>query len=139
MSCENPPLSQLRIPAELIGSKYQLVQSMVNLPLGSLRTNSFGSLSRGFEPGSSTFKSKLWPLSLAMLPPIYCYISPNHFLMFAVVLLYLIHQKRLLGPGTYNIKDSIQLNAEKPCSRRGVCETREVRFRGAATVSLNIL
>lgn len=39
---------------------------------------------------------------------------------------------RLLGPGTYNIKDSIQLNTEKPHSTRGVCETREARFRGAA-------
>ena len=29
----------------------------MNLPLGSPRTNTFSSLSRGFEPGSSVFKS----------------------------------------------------------------------------------
>ena len=48
---------------------------------------------------------------------------------------FLLTQKRLLGPGTYNIKDSIHLNAEKPHSTRGVCETREARFKGTATVS----
>ncbi|KAK3732613.1 hypothetical protein QZH41_016085, partial [Actinostola sp. cb2023] len=35
---------------------------------------------------------------------------------------------RLLGPGTYNIKDFIEVSSEKPSSTRGVCETRAERF-----------
>ena len=50
------PFSQLRIPtgrSKPIG----YLQSVVNLPLVSPRTNPFSSPSRGFEPGSSVFKS----------------------------------------------------------------------------------
>ena len=43
---------------QLVGGKpVGYLQSMVNLPLGSPRTNSFSSPSRGFVPGSSAFKS----------------------------------------------------------------------------------
>ena len=44
-------------------------------------------------------------------------------------------QKRMLGPGAYNIKDFIQAMAEKPGSTRGVCETKAVRFDAATAVS----
>ncbi|NXN09085.1 LEXM protein, partial [Indicator maculatus] len=36
-------------------------------------------------------------------------------------------QQERLGPGTYNIKDFLQ--ETRPCSLRGICETREPRFR----------
>ena len=50
------PLSQLR--TQLVGGKpVGYLQSMVSLSLVSLRTNSFSSPGRGFEPGSSVFKS----------------------------------------------------------------------------------
>ncbi|NXG49493.1 LEXM protein, partial [Psilopogon haemacephalus] len=37
-------------------------------------------------------------------------------------------QQERLGPGTYNIKDFLQ--ETRPCSLRGICDTREPRFRG---------
>ncbi|XP_046845613.1 lymphocyte expansion molecule-like [Xenia sp. Carnegie-2017] len=37
-------------------------------------------------------------------------------------------QKKLLGPGTYEIKDFSELLDSKPGSVRGICETRERRF-----------
>ncbi|NXL62575.1 LEXM protein, partial [Chordeiles acutipennis] len=36
-------------------------------------------------------------------------------------------QQARLGPGTYNIKDFLQ--ETRPCSLRGICDTREQRFR----------
>ncbi|XP_051481055.1 lymphocyte expansion molecule [Apus apus] len=36
-------------------------------------------------------------------------------------------QQQKLGPGTYNIKDFLQ--ETRPCSLRGICDTREQRFR----------
>ncbi|NXS61416.1 LEXM protein, partial [Brachypteracias leptosomus] len=36
-------------------------------------------------------------------------------------------QQKKLGPGTYNIKDFLQ--ETRPCSLRGICATREQRFR----------
>ncbi|KAM9239237.1 LOW QUALITY PROTEIN: ciliary microtubule-associated protein 2 [Leptosomus discolor] len=41
---------------------------------------------------------------------------------------HLLGQERL-GPGTYNIKDFLQ--ASRPSSLRGICDTREPRFRDA--------
>ncbi|XP_032230603.2 lymphocyte expansion molecule isoform X2 [Nematostella vectensis] len=41
------------------------------------------------------------------------------------------YQKRMLGPGTYNIKDFMELMAEKPRSTRGECETRAARFESS--------
>ena len=53
--------------AVLVGGKpVGYLQSVVNLPLGSPRTNPFSSPSRGFEPGSSVFKS------LALIPEPRC-------------------------------------------------------------------
>jgi len=37
-------------------------------------------------------------------------------------------QKKLLGPGTYNIPDFIDHVGRKPCSTRGICETKAPRF-----------
>ncbi|XP_054067954.1 lymphocyte expansion molecule [Rissa tridactyla] len=37
------------------------------------------------------------------------------------------HQQERLGPGTYNIRDFLQ--ETRPCSLRGICDTREQRFR----------
>ncbi|NXP07409.1 LEXM protein, partial [Thinocorus orbignyianus] len=36
-------------------------------------------------------------------------------------------QRERLGPGTYNIRDFLQ--ETRPCSLRGICDTREQRFR----------
>ncbi|XP_070563027.1 ciliary microtubule-associated protein 2-like [Ptychodera flava] len=41
-------------------------------------------------------------------------------------------QQRNLGPGSYNIKDFMQSADEKPRSTRGICETRDRRFRSVA-------
>ena len=49
---KNPPLSQLRIPTGRGHTSW-----LLELPLESPRTNSFSCPSRGFEPGSSAFKS----------------------------------------------------------------------------------
>ncbi|XP_061860343.1 ciliary microtubule-associated protein 2 [Colius striatus] len=38
-------------------------------------------------------------------------------------------QEERLGPGTYNIRDFLQ--ETRPCSLRGICDTREQRFRDA--------
>ena len=46
--------------SELVGGKpVGYLQSVVNLPLGSPRTNSFSSPSRGFEPGSPNSNPQL--------------------------------------------------------------------------------
>ncbi|NXX02828.1 LEXM protein, partial [Larus smithsonianus] len=37
------------------------------------------------------------------------------------------HQQEQLGPGTYNIRNFLQ--ETRPCSLRGICDTREQRFR----------
>ncbi|XP_077981142.1 ciliary microtubule-associated protein 2-like [Glandiceps talaboti] len=42
-------------------------------------------------------------------------------------------QQRNLGPGSYNIKDFVDASDEKPRSTRGICETRDRRFRSVAT------
>ncbi|NXK26729.1 LEXM protein, partial [Arenaria interpres] len=39
----------------------------------------------------------------------------------------LLPQQERLGPGTYNIRDFLQ--ETRPCSLRGICDTREQRFR----------
>ncbi|NXN32038.1 LEXM protein, partial [Nycticryphes semicollaris] len=39
----------------------------------------------------------------------------------------LLPQHERLGPGTYNIRDFLQ--ETRPCSLRGICDTREQRFR----------
>ncbi|NXJ62067.1 LEXM protein, partial [Rostratula benghalensis] len=39
----------------------------------------------------------------------------------------LLPQQERLGPGTYNIRDFLQ--ETRPCSLRGICDTREPRFR----------
>ena len=44
-------------------------------------------------------------------------------------------QKKLLGPGTYEIKDFVELLDSKPGSVRGVCETRDRRFSTVGKVS----
>ncbi|NWW42350.1 LEXM protein, partial [Pedionomus torquatus] len=41
----------------------------------------------------------------------------------------LLLQQDRLGPGTYNIRDFLQ--ETRPCSLRGICNTREQRFRDA--------
>ena len=41
--------------------------------------------------------------------------------------------KRKLGPGSYEIKDFLEVADEKPCSTRGIIQTREVRFREKLT------
>lgn len=38
-------------------------------------------------------------------------------------------QKRLLGPGSYNIPDFLHLQNIKPGSTRGVCSTKAIRFK----------
>ncbi|XP_006825739.1 ciliary microtubule-associated protein 2-like [Saccoglossus kowalevskii] len=38
-------------------------------------------------------------------------------------------QQRNLGPGSYSIKDFVQVIDERPHSLRGICETRDRRFR----------
>ncbi|XP_065069695.1 ciliary microtubule-associated protein 2-like [Rhopilema esculentum] len=38
-------------------------------------------------------------------------------------------QKRLLGPGSYNIPDSMQWVEKKPGSTHGICSTRATRFK----------
>ncbi|KAM9283138.1 ciliary microtubule-associated protein 2 [Morus bassanus] len=40
------------------------------------------------------------------------------------------HQQERLGPGTYNIRDFLQ--ETRPSSLRGICDTREQRFRDAS-------
>ncbi|XP_071800105.1 ciliary microtubule-associated protein 2-like [Asterias amurensis] len=40
---------------------------------------------------------------------------------------------RNLGPGTYNIKDFLEAMDKQPRSTRGICQTKERRFRGTAT------
>ncbi|XP_071984097.1 ciliary microtubule-associated protein 2 isoform X2 [Engystomops pustulosus] len=37
--------------------------------------------------------------------------------------------KQSMGPGRYNTKSFVELMEEKPCSLRGVCSTRDVRFK----------
>ncbi|XP_027428377.1 lymphocyte expansion molecule isoform X2 [Zalophus californianus] len=39
-------------------------------------------------------------------------------------------QKEKLGPGSYNLKDFLELLKEKPCSTRGLLSSGEIRFRG---------
>lgn len=39
----------------------------------------------------------------------------------------LLLQREKLGPGTYNIRDFLQ--ETRPSSLRGICDTREQRFR----------
>lgn len=41
--------------------------------------------------------------------------------------------QRKLGPGTYNIKDFLENADERPRSIRGICSTREQRFKNAVT------
>ena len=45
----------------------------------------------------------------------------------------LLPQQERLGPGTYNIRDFLQ--ETRPSSLRGICDTREQRFRDAHRVS----
>uniref|UniRef100_A0A8C5R9G4 Uncharacterized protein n=1 Tax=Leptobrachium leishanense TaxID=445787 RepID=A0A8C5R9G4_9ANUR len=42
--------------------------------------------------------------------------------------------KQSLGPGSYNIKSFSELLEEKPSSERGVCSTRDVRFKDSQKV-----
>ena len=44
-------------------------------------------------------------------------------------------QKRLLGPGTYNIPDSFHELSTKPGSKRGFCQTRAQRFQDMGKVN----
>lgn len=46
-------------------------------------------------------------------------------------------QKRKLGPGTYDVNDLDFVDAlsKKPTSTRGICSTREERFRKRTGVS----
>ena len=41
-----------------------------------------------------------------------------------------------LGPGTYHIKDFLHTLSDKPRSTRGICQTKERRFKDTATVSV---
>ncbi|KAJ8039690.1 Lymphocyte expansion molecule [Holothuria leucospilota] len=41
--------------------------------------------------------------------------------------------ERNLGPGTHNIDDFVKVMSDRPCSKRGICQTRERRFRHTAT------
>ncbi|KAG9483027.1 hypothetical protein GDO78_009128 [Eleutherodactylus coqui] len=43
--------------------------------------------------------------------------------------------KQNMGPGRYNIKSFVELMEEKPCSVRGVCSARDVRFKEDKTNS----
>lgn len=45
-------------------------------------------------------------------------------------------QKRKLGPGSYNIKDFIQLSNEKPRSGRGILDNLAPRFESKLSVSI---
>ena len=48
-------------------------------------------------------------------------------------------QQRKLAPGSYDIKDFLQLSEEKPRSILGICQTRDQRFKdNVAAVSENI-
>ena len=47
-----------------------------------------------------------------------------------------VFQKRKLGPGSYNIKDFLQLIDRKPCSFRGICDGLAPRFPRGKSVSL---
>ncbi|XP_064626225.1 ciliary microtubule-associated protein 2-like [Lineus longissimus] len=38
--------------------------------------------------------------------------------------------EKKLGPGTYNIKDFLEYADDKPRSKRGICQTKEQRFKG---------
>lgn len=42
-------------------------------------------------------------------------------------------QKRKLGPGSYEIKDFLELADEKPRSTRGIIQTKEERFKEKIT------
>lgn len=48
-------------------------------------------------------------------------------------------QKKMLGPGTYEIKDFVELLDSKPGSVRGICETRAKRFQSVAKVDYKII
>ena len=50
----------------------------------------------------------------------------------------IVLQKRKLGPGSYNIKDFLQLLGQKPSSVRGICDGRAGRFAREKTVSLPV-
>lgn len=45
-------------------------------------------------------------------------------------------QKKLLGPGTYDVKDYIETLETKPGSVRGICETRAKRFEHVGKVGV---
>ena len=50
-----------------------------------------------------------------------------------IVNLFLL-QKKMLGPGTYEIKDFVKVLDSKPGSVRGICETRAKRFQSVGKV-----
>ena len=43
--------------------------------------------------------------------------------------IYIIFQQKKLGPGTYEIKDFLDITDGKPRSIHGICETKEERFK----------
>ncbi|CAH1772898.1 unnamed protein product [Owenia fusiformis] len=43
--------------------------------------------------------------------------------------------KRKLGPGSYEIKDFLESSDEKPRSMRGICQTKDKRFKEPVTMS----
>ena len=49
-----------------------------------------------------------------------------------------ILQKRKLGPGSYEIKDFLEVSDMKPRSTRGIVETRDSRFKETVAVSLSL-
>ncbi|XP_072173043.1 ciliary microtubule-associated protein 2-like [Diadema setosum] len=44
--------------------------------------------------------------------------------------------ERNLGPGSYNIKDFLEMISERPCSTRGICQTRARRFKHNKTTEV---
>ena len=65
--------------------------------------------------------------------PSWTEVKRNKLLQARIVL-----QKRKLGPGSYNIKDFLQLLGQKPSSVRGICDGRAGRFARERTVSLPV-
>lgn len=52
-----------------------------------------------------------------------------------LTIFFLLQQERL-GPGTYNIRDFLQ--EKQPSSLRGICDTREQRFRESQRVRCSL-